>query len=96
MNSDLDESTALSRVERQVAGIWTDVLGAAAAEQRDATFFELSGESIAAVRIVTRIEDEIGAELEVGDLFEEDPTLAALVRLVVERIEDAGSAGAAA
>ena len=51
------------------------------------SFFELNGDSIAAVRLVSRIEDELGVSLEVGDIFEEDPDLAALVRNVASQAE---------
>lgn len=78
----------LAEVERQATQIWRDVLGARPG-QDDATFFELSGQSIAAVRITARVEDEIGVLIDVGDLFE-DPDLPAFVALVVDQAQSAG------
>ncbi len=72
-----------AEIERLAAGIWRDVLGARP-DQDDATFFELSGQSIAAVRIVARVEDEIGVLIDIGDLFE-DPDLPGFVELVAGR-----------
>jgi acyl carrier protein len=60
--------------------------------QEDATFFELGGESISAVRLVSRIEEELGIWIDVGDLFEDDPNLAALIRSVTAKAEDASAA----
>ena len=66
-------------VAEQVAAIWKDVL---AEGEPGASFFELGGDSIAAVRLVGLIEDELGVEIEVGDIFEDDPTLADLTATV--------------
>ncbi len=69
-----------AEIEQRVTGIWRDVLGARPG-QDDATFFELSGQSIAAVRITARVEDEVGVLVDIGDLFE-DPDLPEFVALV--------------
>ncbi|RCG31204.1 hypothetical protein DQ384_10705 [Sphaerisporangium album] len=69
---------SFSLIEEKVGEIWRNVLDVPD-EMADATFFDLEGESISAIRIVSRIEDELGVEIEVGDLFEEDPNLGALV-----------------
>jgi acyl carrier protein len=68
-------------VGNTVAEIWTTVLKASTGDG-DATFFTLGGESIAAVRLVTRIEDELGVTLDVSEIFEDDPTLAELIAKV--------------
>jgi hypothetical protein len=68
-----------SAVEKHVESIWRDVLGHDG--RPGATFFDLQGQSISAVRIVTRIEDELGIAVDVGILFE-DPDLATFTRAV--------------
>jgi acyl carrier protein len=73
--------TDRAEIEQQVTQIWREVLGARPG-QDDATFFELSGQSIAAVRITARVEDEVGVLIDVGELFE-DPDLPTFVDLVV-------------
>ncbi|GAA3796017.1 hypothetical protein GCM10022226_14190 [Sphaerisporangium flaviroseum] len=78
---------SVSAIQEKVEKIWKDVLAVVPGEE-DATFFELQGESIAATRIASRVEEEIGVDIEVADLFEDDPTLEAFVRTVV------GKAGA--
>ena len=75
-----------STVERRVEEIWRDVLGMPEG-RADATFFELQGQSISAVRIVTRIEDELGIGVDVGSLFE-DPDLTAFTRSVMAKSPD--------
>lgn len=82
-------SRGLSRsaVEKHVEGIWRDILGMPEGRP-DATFFELQGQSISAVRIVGRIEDELGIAMDVGILFE-DPDLPTFSRAV---LATAGSA----
>ncbi|MGH3662380.1 MAG: phosphopantetheine-binding protein [Micromonosporaceae bacterium] len=71
-----------SAAARRVADIWCDVLGEP--DPGDKTFFELGGQSIAAVRITTRIQDELGIDIEIGELFE-DPTLSSFTEHVVSK-----------
>jgi acyl carrier protein len=75
-------------VERRVAEIWRDVLEMPV-EKVNATFFELNGQSISAVRIVTRIEEELNILVDVGDLFD-DPDLATFVRNVAAKAAESG------
>lgn len=75
-----DERTP-AELERRIAGIWRDVLGEGA-DRADATFLELHGQSISAVRIVARIEDELGLDVDVATLFE-DPDLRTFVGMVL-------------
>jgi peptidyl carrier protein len=77
-----------AEIEQRVTGIWRDVLGAREG-QDDATFFELSGQSIAAVRITARVEDEVGVVVDIGDLFE-DPDLPEFVALVQAKAQSEG------
>jgi len=59
-----------------LAQVWRAVLGV---EQVGATddFFELGGHSLLAVQVVIRIEDELGAEVSLRDLYDH-PTIAGL------------------
>ncbi|MEH1028542.1 phosphopantetheine-binding protein [Micromonospora profundi] len=77
-----DSATALPDTVRE---IWNDVLGVTGASSQ--TFFELGGQSISAVRITARVEEELGVEVGLGDLFE-DPDLDAFVA-IVSRAADA-------
>lgn len=63
--------------------IWTQVLGVPDAPS-GATFFELGGQSISAVLIVSRLQEELSVSMEVGDLFD-DPDRDSFVREVVTR-----------
>ncbi|HEX6873066.1 MAG TPA: phosphopantetheine-binding protein [Micromonosporaceae bacterium] len=76
----------LSELERRVGEIWKDVLGVSD-DKAGATFFELQGQSISAVRIVARIEDELGVRVDVGILFE-DPTMSTFIRDVVATAQE--------
>ncbi len=68
-------------VRERIAAIWQDVLRMPA-DRQDATFFELQGQSVSAVRIAARIEDELGIVIDVGILFE-DPDLDTFVSKVM-------------
>lgn len=74
-----------AEVRDQVAAIWHDVLGASDGND-DATFFELNGQSISAVRIAARIEEAIGVQVDMGDLFE-DPDLATFTGEVLAKAQ---------
>jgi acyl carrier protein len=80
-----------SNIAQKVGEIWRGVLTVPSG-QEDATFFELGGESISAVRLVSRIEEELDLWIDVGDLFEDDPNLAALIQTVTAKAEDASAA----
>ncbi|MFI5564408.1 phosphopantetheine-binding protein [Amycolatopsis japonica] len=68
-------------IENHVEKIWKDVLGMPDG-RHELTFFDLQGQSISAVRIVARIEDELGVTVDVGLLFE-DPDLTGFAASVV-------------
>ncbi|MBI5815647.1 MAG: acyltransferase domain-containing protein [Nitrospinae bacterium] len=70
VNDNLD---ALSQTQRAVARIWMDTLGADVAGVSD-NFIELGGDSLTAIRIVSRIRDEFGVEAPVRIVFER-PTI---------------------
>lgn len=78
-------SDHLRAISQKVEQIWREVLDVAEG-QEDATFFELEGQSISAVRIAARVEDEIGVQVDIGDLFE-DPDLATFVHDVVAKVD---------
>ena len=78
-------SDRLQAISQKVERIWREVLDVADG-QEDATFFELEGQSISAVRIAARVEDELGVQVDIGDLFE-DPDLATFVRDVVAKVD---------
>ncbi|WP_438268932.1 amino acid adenylation domain-containing protein [Mycobacterium avium] len=65
-------------VEETVAGIYAHVLGVERVGADD-SFFELGGDSISAMRVITAINASLGVELAVRTLFEA-PTVASLSR----------------
>lgn len=80
-----------SNINETVSRIWRDVLTVQDG-QEDATFFDLGGESISAVRLVSRIEEELDIWIDVGDIFEDDPTLADLTSTVIAKADEASAA----
>lgn len=72
-------------VRDTVEKIWHDVLELDGT-QHDVSFFDLNGDSISAVRLAARIEEELHVEIDVADIFEDDPTLAELTDTVESRI----------
>jgi len=78
-------SDHLRAISQKVEQIWREVLDVAEG-QEDATFFELEGQSISAVRIAARVEDEVGVQVDIGDLFE-DPDMATFVQDVLAKVD---------
>jgi amino acid adenylation domain-containing protein len=59
----------LGDTERAVAEIWSEVLGVERVGRGD-DFFELGGHSLLVVRVISRIQQVLGAEVEIGLMFE--------------------------
>jgi thioesterase domain-containing protein len=54
--------------ERLVAGLWTELIGAAGTGGQ--SFFDLGGHSLLVARLAFRVEEETGASIPVADLFQ--------------------------
>jgi thioesterase domain-containing protein/acyl carrier protein len=67
-------------VERRLAALWQETLGAAVVEPDD-SFFELGGHSLLAVELFARIEKAFGLSLPLATLFQA-PTLAEQAELI--------------
>ena len=89
MRQDNARDLSPAAVEKSVEEIWRDVLNMPDG-RADLTFFDLQGQSISAVRIMARIEDELGVAVDIGILFE-DPDLAAFTRAVAATVDSAGA-----
>ena len=63
------QQTAKTAIEEIVAGIWEEVLGLSEIGI-DESFFEAGGHSLLATQVVTRINEALGVEVGVRDLFE--------------------------
>jgi acyl-CoA synthetase (AMP-forming)/AMP-acid ligase II/NADP-dependent 3-hydroxy acid dehydrogenase YdfG/acyl carrier protein len=76
----VDATPPATEAERELAGIWGAVLGAADVNVED-SFFELGGDSLLAVQALRRIRDGLGVELSLRTLFE-NPRLGELARAI--------------
>jgi hypothetical protein len=56
-------------MEQALAEIWSEVLGVERVGRCD-DFFELGGHSLLVVRVISRIQQVVGAEVELGLVFE--------------------------
>jgi amino acid adenylation domain-containing protein len=72
--------------ERALAEIWSEVLGVERVGRRD-DFFELGGHSLLVVRVVSRVRRVLGAEVELGVVFERP-----VLRELAEALAAAGRA----
>ncbi|MEV0927650.1 phosphopantetheine-binding protein, partial [Streptomyces spongiicola] len=70
-------------VEEAVAEIWADLLGVQAGAHDN--FFHIGGNSILAIRLISRIQQEYGIDFAVRTVFE-GPTVAQLAAVVEERV----------
>jgi acyl transferase domain-containing protein/acyl carrier protein len=68
--------------QRRICELWQERLGISAIGAQD-NFFELGGDSLAAVPIISRLQDIFGVNIPLRRFFEA-PTVAALARLVTE------------
>jgi aryl carrier-like protein len=73
--------------EADLAAIWREVLRAPRVGRHD-SFFALGGNSLAAVRLLSRVRARLGADLSVPDLFRA-PTLSAMAEAVEARLIEA-------
>ncbi len=69
--------------ERVLAGIWAAVLGVEQVGVEDA-FFEIGGDSLLAVQLISRVRDALRVELSLRELFD-SMTVAEMARQVVAR-----------
>lgn len=75
-------------VERGVARIWEELLGVGGVGSHD-RFFELGGDSLIAMQVISRVRDSFGVELPVSG-FLESPTVSALAGMVAETLTHGG------
>jgi amino acid adenylation domain-containing protein len=76
-----DASEPRNDTERKLATIWSSVLGLPRVGVRD-NFFELGGHSLMAVKMMSRLEAELGQKLPLSALFQA-PTIELLARRVM-------------
>ncbi|MFE3187937.1 amino acid adenylation domain-containing protein [Nocardia sp. NPDC059240] len=75
-------------VERQLTGIFAEVLGTDEFDVQD-SFFDLGGNSLTAARAVARVNAALGVSLTIRDLFESSTVTALAARLADARPEQA-------
>ncbi|MYM91842.1 hypothetical protein GTP91_32285, partial [Rugamonas sp. FT82W] len=73
-------SRPLSPSEARVAAVWADHLRGGAPGP-DTNFFELGGDSMLALQILNRLQDDFGVALQLG-VFLSNPTIANLARTI--------------
>ena len=72
-------------VERKLAAVWAGVLAVQSVGVHD-NFFDLGGHSLLALRLVARVQKELGCALAVAELFHH-PTIEELAVVIAERGE---------
>jgi acyl transferase domain-containing protein len=78
---------ARTATERTVAGVWAESFGLETVGVNDG-FFDLAGNSLLAIQIVTRLRTALGVDLSIAALFE-SPTVAGLAEHI-DRLLNAG------
>ena len=71
-------------LERELAALWAQVLGVQAVGMRD-NFFDLGGDSITAIRLLSRVKRRLAVDLSMRELVEAE-TLDRLVQQVAARL----------
>ncbi len=70
-------------VEERIAELWTELLGVQASAHDN--FFHIGGNSILAIRLISRVQQEFGIDFAVRTVFE-GPTIAQLAATVTDRV----------
>jgi acyl carrier protein len=79
----------MTRTQSRIAVIWQDLLGVAEIET-NTDFFALGGHSLLAIRLIARVSEEFGCQINTADLFRL-PTIEGLTAVVEGRLaKDAG------
>jgi amino acid adenylation domain-containing protein len=55
--------------EKRVEAVWCELLGVDGVPGRTATFFELGGDSLLAMRCLSRVNREFGVDIDIGQLY---------------------------
>ena len=76
--------TEVTETERELAGIWSELLGIPVEPAARPDFFALGGHSLLATRLASRIATRLGVEISLRTVFE-NPRLDALAQLLDER-----------
>jgi acyl carrier protein len=84
----------LTADQETLCRLFAEVLGRPRVNPRD-DFFDLGGQSILGLRLISRIEAEFGTQLEIADLFNA-PTVAQIAELVSAASSDGEAPGAVA
>jgi NAD(P)-dependent dehydrogenase (short-subunit alcohol dehydrogenase family)/acyl carrier protein len=79
-SEDTSFTTPAEGHEARIAEIWASLLGVEAVGATD-DFFALGGHSLLATRVIARIDEQLGVQLRLRDIFE-----APTVRMIAERI----------
>ncbi|MBX3053342.1 MAG: non-ribosomal peptide synthetase [Caldilineaceae bacterium] len=76
-------------IEHTLAAIWTEILGLDAVGIHD-PFFDLGGNSLQAMRIAARVQDEFGVEMPLTELFAAGTVAEMALVVMVELASDTG------
>lgn len=69
-----------SAIEKQLAAIWSEVLGKEKISRHD-NFFTIGGDSILSIKVISRIKKVLGCEVTVANFFQ-SPTVAELAQII--------------
>ena len=78
-----------TEVEQTVARVWQEVLGIEQVGSRD-NFFDLGGNSLLGLKVISRLKKELGIEISIVALFE-GPTVQALSKILSQEESDSSS-----
>ena len=76
-----------SELEQRLAAIWSELLGVHPIGRHD-DFFELGGHSLLATRVLARVQETLGARLELRDVFDA-PTVSLLAQRIGSEADSA-------
>ncbi|MFP5263073.1 MAG: phosphopantetheine-binding protein, partial [Blastocatellia bacterium] len=77
-------------IEGEIRGIWEELLGIEGIGEEE-SFFELGGDSLLVIQLISRLREAFKVEVQVSSLFD-NPTIAGLAehidKLLIEEVEN--------
>jgi acyl carrier protein len=85
LNQQSASNDELTELEQQIIHIWEELFGIQSISLDD-NFFELNGNSLLAIQLMSQVREKFGIEIELESMFD-DPTVAGLVGQVAVALE---------
>lgn len=81
------DGSGMTATEKAIAEIWRDLLGSSTVSTTD-NFFQIGGTSLAAIKLIQRVENRFGQDILSPDTLFADPRLGSVARAIDEKLHE--------